>query len=456
VANNKYPAISQAFMDVKKAEDAVIASSKNVKKELVTIGDYASKLSSVWKSAFSIRFDGQKGLDSITSSFQNISKATKDANDSIRDLNADLSQLTADKTTTEYFLGIANSFGNVENAAILQARLDKINADIAAKSNQVTVAQQSTDKSLTGTSAAAIANRATITGLVGEYQGYIETLANSGLSAAELSTRTAQLEADFTAQATALGFSSTELGVYQAAFKDVTTAIDNVPRDVTSTVDFETDPAKRKLAEMTAAADTTVSDIANNTSTALASAHRNLIDALSTANADAKKKATEAAAMLRAQSADTSSSGGGIGADWKTWLYQQRRIIVASIPVIGPIVNGILSLFPSLGWADGGYTGAGGKYDVAGTVHKGEYVVPANQVNQSTQKPYFMEQSPKFFSGGYVGGASAAPTTMMVELSPTDRQLLAQAGNVQLSIDGRVIAGATNGANNVYAQRGTN
>lgn len=34
-----------------------------------------------------------------------------------------------------------------------------------------------------------------------------------------------------------------------------------------------------------------------------------------------------------------------------------------------------------VGFADGGYTGMGGKYDVAGVVHKGEWVAPAMMVN---------------------------------------------------------------------------
>lgn len=42
------------------------------------------------------------------------------------------------------------------------------------------------------------------------------------------------------------------------------------------------------------------------------------------------------------------------------------------------------------GFASGGFTGRGGKYDVAGLVHKGEYVVPKEQVNQNTGMPYAM------------------------------------------------------------------
>lgn len=39
------------------------------------------------------------------------------------------------------------------------------------------------------------------------------------------------------------------------------------------------------------------------------------------------------------------------------------------------------------GYADGGFTGRGGKHDVAGVVHAGEYVLPKEQVNQSTGMP---------------------------------------------------------------------
>jgi hypothetical protein len=107
-------------------------------------------------------------------------------------------------------------------------------------------------------------------------------------------------------------------------------------------------------------------------------------------------------------------------------------------------------------YASGGYTGPGGKYEPAGIVHKGEYVVPANQVNQTTGVPFFMQQQPQYFSGPQNSGSQSIPKTMIVELSPTDRQLLAQAGNVQLAIDGKVVAGATNRSNLVSAQRGTN
>lgn len=39
------------------------------------------------------------------------------------------------------------------------------------------------------------------------------------------------------------------------------------------------------------------------------------------------------------------------------------------------------------GYDDGGYTGQGGKYEVAGVVHRGEYVLPKEYVDQTTGTP---------------------------------------------------------------------
>lgn len=45
------------------------------------------------------------------------------------------------------------------------------------------------------------------------------------------------------------------------------------------------------------------------------------------------------------------------------------------------VSGAIGSVKASAGFADGGYTGAGGKYDMAGIVHRGEFVIPAGAVN---------------------------------------------------------------------------
>ncbi|NUU96766.1 phage tail tape measure protein [Marinitoga sp. 1138] len=54
------------------------------------------------------------------------------------------------------------------------------------------------------------------------------------------------------------------------------------------------------------------------------------------------------------------------------------------------------------GFASGGYTGDGGKYDVAGVVHKGEYVIPAWMVKKYPQLVAMLEQ--KRIRGYETGG----------------------------------------------------
>lgn len=65
----------------------------------------------------------------------------------------------------------------------------------------------------------------------------------------------------------------------------------------------------------------------------------------------------------------------------KTWdsLNFIEKIVASASRAIG--------LGPFAGWATGGYTGAGPSNQIAGVVHRGEYVLPKEEVNQSTGKP---------------------------------------------------------------------
>ena len=97
----------------------------------------------------------------------------------------------------------------------------------------------------------------------------------------------------------------------------------------------------------------------------------------------------------------------------------------------------------------------------AGIVHRGEYVIPKQYVNQSTgmPDPSFLAQLQNgmrgYQMGGFVGGRMSPGDAMMVELSPYDRKLLENAGNVQLRLNGKVVAEATNRSNFNEARRGS-
>lgn len=390
-------------------------------RQVRTLVDYANDLRSVFGRAFDIRFGSQSALDDLNDSWETL-------NQRIRDARIELQQLTADKAVKEYFLSVAEAYGDELRAGVLRGEIAEINEKMAD-----TQADASTE--LEGNTKAARANRGVITGLVKNYQDYITALAESGADQATLNAAVARSEQEFLAQATALGFSRQQLTPYIASFRDMTTVINNVPRNITVTANA--DPAIQAFNEYEAAA------------RAAAAAGSALSNIPLGDSKGARQKALEARIIaLEAWIKQLAKSGNAAGA-----ISAAEQI------------ESIRRLLLSGNYATGGYTGAGGKYEPAGIVHRGEYVIPKEGVNQSTglPKPGYMNalggqmpssRGPSYAGGGFVSGGSGAGS-IMVELSPYDRKLLAQAGNVQLMLDGQKVAQATNRANTLAAQRGT-
>lgn len=113
----------------------------------------------------------------------------------------------------------------------------------------------------------------------------------------------------------------------------------------------------------------------------------------------------------------------------------------------------------------GGYTGRGGKYEPAGVVHRGEYVVPKHGVNQATglPRPEYMNSlgqphrgsRASYANGGYVGGGNSG--IMVVELSAADRKAIANSKSpVNVVIGNETVARAANAANLTSANNGRN
>ena len=95
------------------------------------------------------------------------------------------------------------------------------------------------------------------------------------------------------------------------------------------------------------------------------------------------------------------SIGDAIGSAFKNVI---NTVLRGAINIINGFINaingaiGIINKIPGVNigklgklgvpnFAEGGFTGRGGKYEAAGIVHKGEYVVPKQYVNQSTGLP---------------------------------------------------------------------
>jgi hypothetical protein len=71
--------------------------------------------------------------------------------------------------------------------------------------------------------------------------------------------------------------------------------------------------------------------------------------------------------------------------NWGTKQSKGLETPMSKVEIVDP--NSTVPGLPKPAFAKGGYTGTGGKYEPAGVVHKGEYVIPKEHVNQATKKP---------------------------------------------------------------------
>lgn len=91
-----------------------------------------------------------------------------------------------------------------------------------------------------------------------------------------------------------------------------------------------------------------------------------------------------------------------------------------------------------LGFAEGGYTGGGGKYDPAGVVHKGEFVFTKEATQRlGVDNLYRLMDAGKrgYASGGHVGGSAPMSVTQPTAFIARNPQI-AGGGNVQVNLGG--------------------
>lgn len=405
-------------------------SAGGAAEKVYLLTDYANDLASVWERAKDIRFSGTETLDKVTSSFRKIAEATADALQQIQDLSADIAQLNADKTLQEYFLSVAEAYGDTVKAQELRASLAKIDADLTKKTKDLQKAQDKTNKTLIGNSDAAIENRAEILDLVSTYQDHIKALAASGLKEDELRAKTAQLKQDFIAQATQLGYNVDELGLYAVAFDDVRSAIDNVPRNVT--VDFNGDPALTAINEFAAKARSAISGAGGTVTPKLDD------------SALAKLARAQGYLATIAFLQDT---------------VQNTRNSSAVRANAAQRIDDIRWMLNSGNYATGGYVSGPGSAtsdSINARLSNGEYVIKAAAVNKygiGFFDRLNQMQTPHYASGGAVTPAS----TGMVSLSPEDRALLRSiggSGDITLAVDGVTLARAVNNGNQTIVATG--
>lgn len=399
--------------------DAADAAGRQIR----TLVDYASDLRQIWDRAFEIRFSGSQTADAITSTFISIREAADAAAKKIRDLKNDIRSLSSDISIQEYFLSIAIEYGDTKRAEAIEAELAKKRAELADKTAELQKEQDAASKSLVGNSKGAIENRKQIQSLVQQYQAHIGALAASGMSQDQLAQATARLREDFIRQATQLGYNRAELELYAKAFDDVATAIRLVPRNIT--VKANTNPAIQAFNEMKASMD--------RASKSLNSLRNNVSRGVGSMPSVNTYGARQQAMQARLNAAIALLDQYRRAKDWGNMRSQDN------------FVENLRRQLANGNFYTGGYTGPGGKYEPAGIVHRGEYVIPKQDVNQATGLPYadalgrLMGGLPSRSSAPAASSSGSGGVTT-VALTAGTIQAIANATGKVLVLDGQVIA----------------
>lgn len=392
-------------------------SAGGAAQEVRTLVDYANDLAAVWDRAFDIRFSGQSTLDTITQTFLDMREASEQARRNIASLRAEIQTLESDINIQKRFLAVAIEYQDADRAQAIQANLAKLQAELAEKNADLSEEQAKNSKTLVGNSKAALQNREQIRGLVDQYQSHLQALAASGLSQEQLAAATERLRADFIRQATQLGFNRAELAQYSAAFDDVRIAIAKVPRNITVAANIN--PALQALNELEARAKSLGGKTYAGPKISMPASSpvpKSLLDAMFIEwLQDMRKK--HGVAMYQ-----TAGQLAKLRYDWERGVFN--------------------------GYADGGFTGTGGKYQPAGIVHRGEYVIPKEQVNQRTGLPYadalgrLQRGTPG--RSGYAGGGFVVPRDSagghIASFGPMAQQQLMTALRQIVTLDGKVVS----------------
>ena len=224
--------LGDALEDAEEGAEGLEEGLTGVADALRTVLDYASDLSGIFSRVIELEVGKQLALDPITKGWRDIAESAKNAADAINEAQQAIDDATADRSILEYQLSVAERYGDELRAAKIRAELAKVNDQIADSEERKSKAESEASMNLTGNTDAAIQNRATIIGLVGDYQKYIETLAKLGRSSSQLEGDIDVLKNRFREQAIAAGFSSAEIEEYVGLFDQFGQVAADAPRDV--------------------------------------------------------------------------------------------------------------------------------------------------------------------------------------------------------------------------------
>ncbi len=404
-----------------------------------TVVDYASDLAGIFSRIFEIRFGQQQSLDDIATGWANITKKADDAKEAITAANNEINELTADKSILEYQLSVAERYGDEKRAALIRAKLAKVNNSVAKASENLADSTAAASTETEGNSEAAIDNRQALMGQLSSYAALVEMYAKTGLQGTALQAKVDELKASFLAQGLQAGYSNAQLQPYLNTFDSMREAIEKTPRKVTvefnSNISAADQALKEYLAKLASANTTVTTNFVITGAERLALLAR--IQALQTLIAVGQQQLNNNdldAAGRRALGSGMQSAN--------------REIVLIQAQLAQTRAKGGIILGPGSGTSD----------SIPAMLSNGEYVVRASAVN--TYGLDFMnalnQQKVGFQPASQSVSVSSSSESSVVYLSPEDRALLRAAVDrpINLYTDNGKIASSANAGNVLLAQRG--
>jgi TP901 family phage tail tape measure protein len=187
-------------------------------KALRTVVDYASDLQGIFGRTVDIEFGEQQAYDKVADGWEKISENAADAQKAVKDANDEILELTADKSVLEYQLSVAERYGDEKRAAIIRAKLAKVESNLADEGKNLADAQDEVKQSLSDNNQAGRENRDTVLGMVSSYQDLIQAAVEAGLEGQDLEDYIKSLKDEFYEQGESVGYSREELVKYADLF----------------------------------------------------------------------------------------------------------------------------------------------------------------------------------------------------------------------------------------------
>lgn len=284
---NALDVLKQAIKDAKASVDDAISQSKLVKAletildigdgtndftdgvagDVRTVLDYANDLAGVFDRIQQISVERLTARDGIVNGWRNIREAAISAKDAVKAANQEIADLGADQAMLQYQYDVAKRYGDERRMAILQAKMTANQTKLTDATKKRNEAEDQASMTLVGSSKAAIANRATVNGMVDTYQNYVLALVRAGVKGKDLQDAVTTAKESFIKNGESVGFSRDQLDKYVGVFDNFLTAVKKTPRNVTIEFIAEMSAAENALREFLAKANSSTATIKLNAET---------------------------------------------------------------------------------------------------------------------------------------------------------------------------------------------